>query len=172
VSKQTSAEIIAEQVKSDRELQADESVVDKRATLYSARPSSCNSTIRPADADLGQDITHETQQDHDEDAAAQANDIQDVCQLYEDQIEHGFRLFYTSAKSGASVDDVFEHIARRVAIRWALEEWEESQRREMWGYDPQGEVRTAPPIDEEMERERMRRAIKISQGKSVGGCCS
>lgn len=152
--------------------------VNRRMTLYSARPSSCSSTIRPADAGVDGD---ETSNHVDQSAEQQGKAKQDdeatedsdaESDLYEDQMEQGFRLFYTSAKTGASIDDVFNHIARRVAIRWAYEEWEEAQRRQAWGYGPEGEVRTAPPTNEELERERVRRAIKISQGKGTGGCCS
>ncbi|MCO5599929.1 hypothetical protein L7F22_054036 [Adiantum nelumboides] len=167
-----------------------EEMDDKRMTLYSARPSSTTSTIRPADADVLQDgdateiidanqsnPQHNNNNDtnHDESLAVlddQNRDSDAESDLYEDHIEQGFRLFYTSAKTGNSIDDVFQHIAHRVALKWTYEEWEEAQRRQAWGYGPEGEVRTAPPTNEEIERERVKRAIKISQGKGTGGCCS
>jgi Ras-related protein Rab-7A len=39
------------------------------------------------------------------------------------------KLFFTSAKTGEGVNDVFEYIARRVIIRW---EWE-TREREQYG---------------------------------------
>lgn len=161
--------------------------MDKRMTLYSARPSSTTSTIRPADADVLQDGDATEANDADQ-SNPQNNDVNQneslavlddenrdsdaESDLYEDHLEQGFRLFYTSAKNGTSIDDVFQHIAYRVALKWTYEEWEEAQRRQAWGYGPEGEVRTAPPTNEEIERERVKRAIKISQGKGTGGCCS
>ena len=37
--------------------------------------------------------------------------------------ERGPRLFFTSAKTGEGVADVFEYIARRVVQKWAYDEW-------------------------------------------------
>lgn len=169
-----------------------EDVDDKRMTLFSARPSSTSSTIRPADGEIlvdgdangnGQHLHQSTQAksrqhsgSNEADSHAASNDenpdSDSESDLYEDHLEQGFRLFYTSAKTGSSIDDVFQHIAYRVALKWTYEEWEEAQRRQAWGYGPEGEVRTAPPTNEEIERERLKRAIKISQGKGTGGCCS
>ncbi|KAK0525485.1 hypothetical protein OC835_005598 [Tilletia horrida] len=42
-------------------------------------------------------------------------------------LEEGFRLFFTSAKTGEGVSSVFEHVVSRVAARWAYEEWEERE---------------------------------------------
>ncbi|KAG6863194.1 hypothetical protein C0991_007649, partial [Blastosporella zonata] len=40
----------------------------------------------------------------------------------------GHKLFFTSAKTGAGVADVFEYIARRVVRRWEYEERMEARR--------------------------------------------
>ncbi|KAF9480628.1 ras-domain-containing protein [Pholiota conissans] len=41
--------------------------------------------------------------------------------------ERGPRLFFTSAKTGEGVSDVFEYIARRVVQKWAYDEWVEAR---------------------------------------------
>jgi small GTP-binding protein len=156
--------VIAEQTQKlrlEEEEEEGEDEENKRATLYSARPSSISSTVMPDgnEGSLKEDLD---------------GDIIDAGDLYRDQmIEQGFRLFFTSAKDGEGIDDVFEHIARRVAMRWKLEEWEEQTEAErLGGYGRNGQARTAPPTDEEVERERVKRAIKISSGKGTGSCCS
>lgn len=163
------AKVIAEQTQQDiteneeeqHRLGLNGEPIDPRATLYSARPSSISSTIKAAEESVKSD---------DQDG----NDkVEDAGLVYRDQmIEQGFRLFFTSAKDGEGIDDVFEHIAKRVAMRWKLEEWEEQKERERGGEVAPGQVRTAPPTDEEVERDRVRRAIRISSGKGNGSCCS
>jgi len=137
--------------------------IDPRATLYSARPSSISSTIKAGEDSIASEDEGERNPDL----------LEDPGLVYRDQmIEQGFRLFFTSAKDGEGIDQVFEHIAKRVAMRWKLEEWEEQKERERGGEVGPGQVRTAPPTDEEVERERVRRAIRISSGKGTGSCCS
>lgn len=41
--------------------------------------------------------------------------------------ERGPRLFFTSAKTGEGVADVFEYVARRVVQKWAYDEWVEAR---------------------------------------------
>ncbi|KAF8182886.1 ras-domain-containing protein [Pholiota molesta] len=41
--------------------------------------------------------------------------------------ERGPRLFFTSAKTGEGVPDVFEYVARRVVQKWAYDEWVEAR---------------------------------------------
>lgn len=188
------ASMIAQHVKADQEAQEEEAQQDseqvdvdnRRATLYSARPSSCASTIRAADdfpdvnerpeaLDTSATAAAAVEADISSSAPSSVHDSAykiDEGEMYEARhMEQGFRLFYTSAKDGVGIDDVFTHIARRVAMRWAYDEWDEARRRRTWGYTPDGEVRTAPPTDEDRERERMRRAIRVSTGKGTGDCC-
>jgi Ras-related protein Rab-7A len=42
--------------------------------------------------------------------------------------ERGPRLFFTSAKTGEGVNDVFEYIARRVVRKWEYDEWLDARR--------------------------------------------
>ncbi len=42
--------------------------------------------------------------------------------------EHGPKLFFTSAKTGEGVQDVFEYIAHRVVSKWDYDEWLEARR--------------------------------------------
>jgi len=44
------------------------------------------------------------------------------------QLPHGPKLFFTSAKTGEGVTDVFEYVARRVVRRWEYEELMDAQR--------------------------------------------
>ena len=157
------AQTIAEQVHDAEQIDTLNKPVNPRMTLYSARPSSITSTIKAADEAAAKS-------DDDDDIAIEKVDAGIV---YRDQmIEQGFRLFFTSAKDDQGIDEVFEHIAKRVAMRWKLEEWEEEKERAKGGDHGSGNARTAPPTDEEIERERVRRAIKISSGKGTGSCCS
>jgi Ras-related protein Rab-7A len=41
--------------------------------------------------------------------------------------ERGPKLFFTSAKTGEGVADVFEYIAQRVVRKWEYEEWVEAR---------------------------------------------
>jgi Ras-related protein Rab-7A len=41
--------------------------------------------------------------------------------------ERGPKLFFTSAKTGEGVRDVFEYIARRVVLKWEYDEWAEAR---------------------------------------------
>lgn len=165
------AKVIAEETQKDlaenneeqRLAQESGETFDKRATLYSARPSSISSTIKSDDEE---DEQSHQQNDLNNDNAQSGESFRN------EVMEQGFRLFFTSAKDGEGIDDVFEHIARRVAIRWKLEEWEEQMEAERLGGKGTGQARTAPPTDEEVERERIKRAIKISSGKATGGCCT
>ncbi|UZJ54391.1 hypothetical protein CBS101457_003711 [Exobasidium rhododendri] len=150
------ASVIAENTRQDdgREsmLGSNQEALDPRTTLYSARPSSISSTIKGAADSEGEGRLD----DQEEDAGL----------FYRNRMmEQGFRLFFTSAKEGEGVEDVFKHIAKRVAMRWKLEEWEDQE-------DQTAKPRTAPPTDEEVEREMVKRAIKISSGKGTGSCCS
>lgn len=134
-----------------------EQEANRRITLYSARPSSCASTVRVADGDV---------EEHPQTYIDNQRHV-DAAELYEDEnMEQGFRLFYTSAKTGTAVEDVFKHVAERVAIRWVLQEWEEEHKA------IEADSGLAPPSDQERERDRMRRAIKISAGRGTGECCS
>lgn len=42
--------------------------------------------------------------------------------------ERGAKLFFTSAKTGDGVNDVFEYIAQRVVRKWEYDEWVEARR--------------------------------------------
>lgn len=72
--------------------------------------------------------------------------------------ERGPRLFFTSAKTGEGVADVFEYIARRVVQKWEYDEWVEA--RTMHFRDASANMSTI-----RLDGERWNR-------KKLGKCCS
>lgn len=80
------------------------------------------------------------------------------------ELEQGFTLFYTSAKTGHNVDRMFSHIVQRVV---RLQAWEEAQLQEN-ETEAEREERTR------REEEVIRRTIRLASGKEGGrwfGCC-
>ncbi|KAJ1597827.1 hypothetical protein NDA14_004825 [Ustilago hordei] len=81
------------------------------------------------------------------------------------EIEEGFTLFYTSAKTGHNVDRLFSHIVHRVTT---LQAYEDAARRTA---EDQGEREER----ERKEQELMRRTIRLASGKNPDrgwlGCC-
>ncbi|SAM84523.1 related to YPT7-GTP-binding protein of the RAB family [Ustilago bromivora] len=81
------------------------------------------------------------------------------------EIEEGFTLFYTSAKTGHNVDRLFSHIVHRVTT---LQAYEDAARRTA---EDQGEREER----EGREQELMRRTIRLASGKNPDrgwlGCC-
>lgn len=77
--------------------------------------------------------------------------------------ERGARLFFTSAKTGAGVADVFAHIAARVLRKWEFEEASEARRMSIWDAVPaagEGAIR--------LEDERG----GIGRWRGHGRCCA
>ncbi|KAL0576059.1 hypothetical protein V5O48_005917 [Marasmius crinis-equi] len=75
--------------------------------------------------------------------------------------DRGARLFFTSAKTGDGVRDVFEYIAQRVIRKWEYDENVESRRMSM--------REGSPPLQEEIVRLGPGGKTKASM---LGNCCS
>jgi len=71
--------------------------------------------------------------------------------------ERGPKLFFTSAKTGEGVSDVFEYIAQRVVRRWAHEEAMEAR---------QGDVSPSETVRLGLE------GTGTPRGRPQGSCCS
>ncbi|TFK32627.1 P-loop containing nucleoside triphosphate hydrolase protein [Crucibulum laeve] len=80
-------------------------------------------------------------------------------------LERGPKLFFTSAKTGEGVSDVFEYIARRVVRKWEYEEQLEARRMHF------REASAADTIRLGLQN-GSRRNLLMGGGKSWSGCCA
>ncbi|KAF5309533.1 hypothetical protein D9619_012413 [Psilocybe cf. subviscida] len=78
--------------------------------------------------------------------------------------DRGPKLFFTSAKTGDGVRDVFEYIARRVVLKWEHDEWAEA--RVMHFRDASGATTSARAVAETIRLRRDQRPRKVG-----GECC-
>ena len=74
--------------------------------------------------------------------------------------ERGPRLFFTSAKTGEGVNDVFEYIAGRVMRKWEYDEWIDARR-----------MRFRDPTVTDGATLGQSERVRLDRFRSRGGCC-
>lgn len=77
--------------------------------------------------------------------------------------ERGPHLFFTSAKTGEGVDELFEYIARRVVRKWEYDEWLDARR--MHFRD------TTMSEEDTLMGSRRSESVRLDRSGNRGGCC-